>query len=213
MRDSRIWFRGLFQTSAIGLVLVMGLPAFGADDAGVLRALGSLRGASGKPIDARPKDDGATVLVFQSTECPIANACSPALNELYDAFPPPKVNWIGVCVDPDLTDAEIIEHARDFDLKLDIAVDPRGALARQFGATITPEAFVIDAGGKIRYHGRIDDRFADRGVRNANPEGEELKDAVAAVLDGREVKTPYAKPVGCPIPEVANDDEARDAAP
>lgn len=180
----------------------MGLPAAAGDDAATLRSLGSLRGADGKRFDATPEADGATVLVFQSAECPIANAYTPTLNKLREAFPGPRVQWVGVCVDPDLSDAEITEHVRDFQLKLDIAVDRRGTLSRQLGATITPEAFVIDPQGKVRYHGRIDDQFAARGVRNAVPTVNDLSDALDAVLAGREVKTPYVKPIGCPIPEV-----------
>ena len=66
---------------------------------------------------------------------------------------------------------------------------------------MVPEAFVIDAQNRLRYHGRIDDQFATRGVRNANPAGNELKEAIAAVLKRAEVKTPYAAVVGCPLPE------------
>ena len=46
---------------------------------------------------------------------------------------------------------------------------------------MTPEAFVIDAEGQVRYHGRIDDQFAARRKRNANPAANELKDAIAAL--------------------------------
>lgn len=180
----------------------MGLPLVAGEDAAALRALGSLQGADGKRFDARAEADGATILIFQSTECPIANAYTPTLNRLRETFPAPRVKWVGVCVDPDLSDAEIAEHVRDFRLKLDIAVDRRGTLARQLGATITPEAFVIDSEGKVRYHGRIDDQFAARGVRNAVPTVNDLSDALNAVLAGREVPTPYVKPIGCPIPEV-----------
>ena len=42
--------------------------------------------------------------------------------------------------------------------------------------------------GKIRYHGRIDDQFVARRKRNANPAESELKDAIAAVLNGKDVK-------------------------
>jgi hypothetical protein len=66
---------------------------------------------------------------------------------------------------------------------------------------MTPEAFVVDANGRVRYHGRIDDQFAKRGVRNANPSGNELKDAITALLKGAEVKTPHVPAVGCPIPQ------------
>ena len=37
---------------------------------------------------------------------------------------------------------------------------------------------MIDAAGKIRYHGRIDDQFVARRKRNANPSASELKDAI-----------------------------------
>ena len=48
---------------------------------------------------------------------------------------------------------------------------------------------------------RIDDQFAKRGVRNANPSGNELKDAITALLKGDEVKAAHVAAVGCPIPE------------
>ncbi len=66
---------------------------------------------------------------------------------------------------------------------------------------MTPEAFVLDEQGRIRYHGRIDDQFVARRVRNATPSGSELKDAIAAVLSGKEVATPHVAAIGCPIPE------------
>ncbi len=210
----RVWF---WTCLGVAAILGSGLTAFGGDGPNTLHDLGALRGANGKAIDATPTEGGATVLIFVSMECPIANAYTPTLNQLHDDFPSPGVQWVGVCVDPDQSDAEILDHAREYKLKLNVAVDRQGSLARKLGATVTPEAFVIDAQGKVRYHGRIDDQFAARGVRNANPDGHDLKDALAAVLAGDEVKTPYVKPVGCPIPEVdadeapasAQDDAAR----
>jgi hypothetical protein len=108
---------------------------------------------------------------------------------------------VGVCVDPDLSDADVQTHARDFGLKFDVVRDRHGALARKMDATMTPEAFVIDDQRRVRYHGRIDDQFARRGVRNANPTGNELRDAIAAVLEGGKVKVECAAAVGCPIPQ------------
>lgn len=195
----RIWFRAWLGASA---VLAAGLLAVADEAPSFLGDLASVPGVNGKTIDARPETNGATVLVFLSTECPIANANIPTLNQLHDDFPSPRAKWVGVCLDPDQSDAEILDHVREYKLKLDIAADRRGLLARKLGATVTPEAFVIDARGKVRYHGRIDDRFAARGVRNAVPTTHDLKDALAAVLAGDEVKTPCVKPIGCPIPEV-----------
>ncbi len=180
-------------------------------------AKASLAGVDGRRVNLAAPPKGATVLLFYSPECPISNSYSPTLATLVDSFAAKPVKWVGVCVDPDLSDAEVEAHARDFGLKLAIARDRHGAFARKIGAKMTPEAFVIDAGGQIRYHGRIDDQFAARRVRNAAPSGSELKDAITAVLAGDEVKEPYVAAVGCPLPEpvagVARPTYCKDVAP
>jgi peroxiredoxin len=162
----------------------------------------SLHGLEGHRIKLAAPHAGATVLVFYSTECPISNSYSPTLKSLVESFSGEKVKWIGVCVDPDLSDADIKAHSRDFGLKFPLARDKQGALARKLGAKMTPEAFVIDADGKVRYHGRIDDQFAARQKRNVNPTEHDLKDALTALLSGKDVKTPFVAPVGCPMPDV-----------
>ena len=104
-------------------------------------------------------------------------------------------------MDFDLSDEAISAHAKDFGLKFPVARDPRGAIAAKLGARVTPEAFVIDSKGRVRYRGRIDDQFAGRGKRNANSTARDLHDAIAAVLAGREVAREHVEAVGCPIPE------------
>jgi hypothetical protein len=108
---------------------------------------------------------------------------------------------VGACVDPDLTDADVASHAKDFHLAFPVVRDREGTLATRLGASVTPEAFVIDDEGRIRYHGRIDDQFADRQKPNANTATHELRDALLAVLDGRQPALASVEAVGCPIPE------------
>ena len=105
-------------------------------------SLGTLRNPDGQHIDLAAPADGLTVLVFYSSECPISNAYSPTLGSLIAAFPAKPVKWVGVCVDPDLSDADLKAHARDFNLKFPVVRDRHGAFARKIGATMTPEAFV-----------------------------------------------------------------------
>jgi hypothetical protein len=192
---STLWVLHLILAGAV-------LSAVHAKDPGGRPDLGSLRSPDGRQIDVNAPQDGLSVLIFYSSECPISNAYSPTLNSLYDGSRGFRVKWTGVCVDPDLSDADVRAHWRDFGLKFPVARDRRGAFARKIGATVTPEAFVIDAQGKVRYHGRIDDQFAARKLRKANPSGNDLKDAIAALLKGDEVKVPQVPAVGCPIPEV-----------
>jgi mono/diheme cytochrome c family protein/thiol-disulfide isomerase/thioredoxin len=161
-----------------------------------------LRGIDGRRIDLMAPPHGAMAIVFYSTECPISNSYSPTLATLADTFQGKPVKWLGVCVDPDLSDSEVAAHARDFGLKFPVTRDRYGSLARKLGAKVTPESFVIDEGGKIRYHGRIDDQFVARSKRNANPSVSELKDAIVAVLNSKDIATPHVEAVGCPLPEI-----------
>lgn len=159
------------------------------------------RGPDGRAVELKAPRNGATALVFYSPECPISNAYSPTLKRLAADFPAGLVRLVGVCVDPDLSDLDVRTHAKDFGLAFPIVRDRSGLLAAKLGATITPEAFVIDDQGRIRYHGRIDDQFAARGKANANPGAHELSDALTAVLAGRDVAVKQCAAVGCPIPD------------
>ena len=190
-----------FWVVLLGLTCPLLLSARGTEQT-ARNELGSLRSPDGRLIDLDAPKEGFSVLIFYSSECPISNAYSPTLNSLYDGSRGPRVKWTGVCVDPDLSDADVKAHWRDFGLKFPVVRDRRGVFARKIGATVTPEAFVIDAQGKVRYHGRIDDQFAARKLRKANPSGNDLKDAIAALLKGNEVKAAHVPAVGCPIPEV-----------
>ncbi|HEX5103260.1 MAG TPA: hypothetical protein VFV87_05590, partial [Pirellulaceae bacterium] len=82
-----------------------------------------------------------------------------------------------------------------------LLTDPAGVVADQFGAKRTPEAFVLDGKGIVRYWGRIDDQYGIGYSRN-----EPTKSFVAQALDdllaGKEVAPPSQEPVGCYIGRV-----------
>lgn len=201
MMRKRIMGRGNWLLAGIVFSLA-GVVAWGGDVSSFkdVRATGT----GGRKVPLAAPTAGATAIVFYSTECPISNAYSPTLDELTKSFKGRPVRFVGVCVDPDLGDRDVEQHARDFGLNLELARDPSGVLARKLGVKMTPEVVVLDDRGLIRYRGRIDDQFAARGVRKANPAGNELKDALTAVLAGKVVAVPTADAIGCPLPESAN---------
>jgi mono/diheme cytochrome c family protein len=161
------------------------------------------RSPAGDPVSLRAPEGGVTALVFYSTECPISNAYSPTLNELGTSCAREKVNLVGVCVDPELADTAVAEHAKEYRLTFPVARDRDGKLARRLGVKVTPEAVVLDDRDHVRYRGRIDDQYAARQKRNANPRTHELRDAIAAVLTGKVVDAAVVEAVGCPLPEVS----------
>jgi mono/diheme cytochrome c family protein len=188
----------------LAVSLTFGIAATGVmagepSSAGIAKRV--LRSPSGGDVPLGAPKEGATALVFYSSECPISNAYSPTLADLAKQFSQERLNFVGVCVDPDLTDKEIAQHAREYRLAFPIVRDRQGALARQLGVKVTPEAVVVDGQDHVRYRGRIDDQFAARQKRNANPASHELREAIAAVLSGKPVDAAIVQAVGCPLPE------------
>ncbi|HWE40721.1 MAG TPA: redoxin domain-containing protein [Isosphaeraceae bacterium] len=177
-----------------------GAIARGGDEAPAA-GLRPLRTVDGKSLTLDAPAKGATAVVFYSSECPISNGYSPTLKALAGEFPAARLKLVGLCVDPDLADAEVAQHAKEYELDFPVARDRDGKVARRLGAKVTPEAVVLDDNGRLRYRGRIDDQYAARQKRNATPRTHELRDAIVAVLAGKEVAVPRTEAVGCPLPE------------
>ena len=67
-------------------------------------------------------------------------------------------------------------------------------VARGYDAKTTPDVFVLDAGGVLRYRGAPDGDYEDP-TRGA----EWLRGALDAVLEGREPDPAETEPVGCSV--------------
>lgn len=157
------------------------------DTAGVSHSLRTVPGRS------------ALVCVFLSTECPIANGYVPELNRQFLALRDSKtgVHFFGVFSDPSTTRAVAAEHVTQFKYEFPVLFDSSGILAQALKPTHTPEAFVINASGKLAYRGRIDDLYADLGKKRTQATQHDLADAIAALLAGRAPAKMHAEPVGC----------------
>ena len=66
--------------------------------------------------------------------------------------------------------------------------------ARRFGATATPEVFVLDPAGVVRYHGAPDRDWDDPSLR-----AEWLRAGLDAVLADGEPELPSTPPAGCSV--------------
>ena len=192
---------GSSRIVAVAVILVSMAARLGANEPHDLLVCQEIRSADGDPIARMAPAGGALALVFLSAECPISNAYSPTLDEIARAFPPETFTMIGVFVDPDRSDAQVRDHAKEFALSFMVANDPEGRLAEDLGVTVTPEVVVVDDRGRVRYLGRIDDQYLSRRKANANPATHELRDAIADVIAGRDVAAPKVEAIGCPLPE------------
>lgn len=76
----------------------------------------------------------------------------------------------------------------------DYLYDPEQEVARALGAERTPEVFLFDRDRRLRYHGAIDDSRDETAVTRPY-----LRDALDAVLAGREPPVTETPPVGCTV--------------
>jgi hypothetical protein len=147
------------------------------------------------PVPAAGKR--ATVLIFVTTDCPIANRYAPEIARLCHEFTPRGVTFYAVYVDPATTPEQMRRHARAFGIPCPTLLDARHHLVGWAGATVTPEAAVFAPDGRRRYRGRIDDRYPRLGQRREQVTKQDLRDALNAVLAGKPVPAPTTEAIGC----------------
>jgi hypothetical protein len=156
----------------------------------------------GGPGDPRvmPRGIKAIVFLFTSTDCPISNRYAPEVQRLTTAFGSKGVLFRLIYPNPADDAAAIRQHMSAFAYAGSTQAfrDPEHALVTVASATMTPEAAVF-AGGRLVYHGRIDDRYVDLGLERPSPTTHDLADALTAVLSGKPVAHPATQAVGCYI--------------
>lgn len=150
-----------------------------------------------------PASGRASVLVFVTTGCPIANAMAPEIQALIDDYADGPLDFYLVYVDPEAPRDALLEHSRQYGYRAPILADAAQALAQRLGVTRTPEAAVITAGGELSYLGRINDRYGSLGRRRPVPTRNDLRLHLEALVAGRPVAPTRTEAVGCLLPEPA----------
>lgn len=141
-----------------------------------------------------------TLVVFSCNACPWAKKWEGRIASLGNNF---AKKGVGVVVinsnDPGVNPEDGYDvmqtRADKLKMKFPYVVDATSDVARTFGATRTPEAFLFDADGKLVYHGTIDDNANDTKAVKARY----LETALASVVSGKPVATAETKSMGCGI--------------
>ena len=138
-----------------------------------------------------------SVVIFYSTVCPISNDYNDRLSAFYRDYTAKGVQVIFADANSNESWKQMTDHAKDAGFAFPIYRDPSNALADQLGATVTPETFVFDKDGVLRYHGNVDD---SRNPARAQVTG--LRTAADEVLAGKPVSKTETKAFGCTIKRV-----------
>jgi len=157
----------------------------------------SIAKPDGSPVQFSNLKGDVTLVMFISVQCPVSNAYDERMNALYQDYAAKGVKFIVVNANRTEPAAAVQEHARQHNFQFTVYKDDNNVVADKFGATVTPETYVIDSAGMIRYHGSIDD---SQNVGRVTTQ--RLRLALDAVLAGKEPPQTETKAFGCSIKRV-----------
>jgi peroxiredoxin len=145
---------------------------------------------------------GAAVLgvIFWCNHCPYVKAWEDRIIALQRAYADRGVQFVLINSNdpiayPDDSFEAMQRRAREKQYPFPYLVDETQEVARRYGATRTPEVFLFDRNRELRYHGAPDDNVEDPAAVRAHY----LRDAIDALLAGRDPEPTETPPRGCTI--------------
>ncbi len=140
------------------------------------------------------------VLTWWSYKCPWSRGCDPYFNQLAKEYGKKGVLLLAIDSNKPAVDPPdgIKAYCEENKIVFPVLIDPGNKIADIYGAKQTPEVYVIDKKGIVRYHGAPDSRDS---IKKAG-EKDYVRAAVDALLAGAEVEKKESKAFGCTIKRV-----------
>jgi peroxiredoxin len=151
----------------------------------------------GAPVAFNQVKGDLTVVIFIATQCPVSNAYNERMKSLYTDYTPKGVHFLFVNANTTEPAADVALHAQSHAFPFPVYKDDGNVVADRFGAQATPEVYVMDKAGTMRYHGSIDDSQEEARIQN-----QWLRKALDAQLAGQPVEKSQTKAFGCSIKRV-----------
>jgi thiol-disulfide isomerase/thioredoxin len=147
---------------------------------GVLSAIAGTRGA---------------VVIVRDAECPVSQRYAPRIAEMEKAYGAKGFNFVYIDATPHSV-SEAREDAAKYGLTGRTVLDTAKRLIGALRARSSAEAFVIDAGGTLRYRGAVDDQYGISFHKDAAKD-HWLRDALERVIASKDVAVPTTEASGC----------------
>ena len=161
----------------------------------------NLPGTDGKKYSLSSlADKKIAVVVFSCNHCPYVQAYEERMMAFQRDYAAKGVQLIAINSNetehyPEDNFDEMVQRAKAKNFNFPYLRDDDQSVANAYGATHTPEFFVFDEKRKLRYHGKFDDNYQNPSAVKANY----LRNAVDALLSGKEVTEPETYSIGCTI--------------
>jgi peroxiredoxin len=145
-------------------------------------------------------DKKAVVVIFSCNHCPYVIAYEDRMIAIQRDYADKGVALVAINPNDDVkypADSfdKMAIRAKEKGFNFPYLRDETQEIARAYGATRTPEIFLLDESRRLVYHGRIDDNAMDpNGVKR-----HDLREALDELLEGKEISVTETTPVGCTI--------------
>jgi thiol-disulfide isomerase/thioredoxin len=145
--------------------------------------------------------DKATVVMFLCNHCPYVIYVNPEIVRLVNDYTGKGVGFAGISSNdvenyPDDAPDKMKLHAEKTGYNFPYLYDETQAVARAYDAACTPDFYLFDQDLKLAYRGRLD---ASRPGNDIPLSGNDLRAALDAILEGREVRPKQYPSGGCNI--------------
>lgn len=144
--------------------------------------------------------DEGVILVFTCNTCPYAQLYEDRLIDMHQnfekqGFPLLAINPNDPGMKPGDSFKAMKERAGEKSFPYPYVMDIEQEVAPKYGATRTPEIFLLDKNMTLRYTGAIDDNPQDPSAVNT----EYVSDAITAIKAGQDPEPTKTKAIGCGI--------------
>jgi peroxiredoxin len=158
----------------------------------------SLVDQDGKTVSLKDFAGKIVVLEWTNPKCPIVQrhyAAHTMLN-LFGEYKDKNVAWVAINSSFYASQDEDKQWATEQNIPYSVLNDSSGATGHAYGATNTPNMFIIGTDGTLLYRGAIDnDPYGDKAANRVNY----VDKALTEILGGKPVSQPETQPYGCSV--------------
>lgn len=151
------------------------------------------------PLNMANIKEDVVVVAFLANHCPAVQACEDRLFDVVKSYKGKNVKFVGVCCsNASMADedgiAAIKTKIKDGKYNMDYGYDEEGKIGKAFGASVTPQFFVLDKDRVIRYTGLLDNASRDGSATKTY-----VKTAIDALLANESIEETETRAQGCGI--------------
>ncbi len=139
-------------------------------------------------------------IIFTCNHCPYAQAYQERIITIQRDYEKKGVQIVAINPNdeegyPEDSFEEMKKRAKQHELNFPYLRDETQLTAKAYGARVTPDVFLFDQKRTLKYRGRIDDNWRDA----SKVRSQDLRNAIEALLTGKEPPMKEANAIGCSV--------------